>query len=268
MKRIVAVGLWAVAALALAGSPVRVEIRSGIDHGPWNRLLEEYVDEKGLVDYAGWKASAEDRGALEAYLRELAAAAQPPASGDERSASLVNAYNALTIAWMLGHYPIASIRATSRPFDERRHVVGGRKVSLDDIEHGTLRPDAGYRVHAAVSCASRSCPPLAREAWEAVDLSARLNAAMRGWLAREDLNRFDPDRRKAELSALFRWYREDFVKAGGLEKVLGQYGPERDRGWLSRPGYSVSYLSYDWGLNDQGSEGRDYGGLRSLLDRL
>ena len=252
----------------LAESAVRVEVRSGIDHGPWNRLLGKYVDEKGLVDYAGWKASAQDREALAEYVRELASAAQPAASGDERSASLINAYNALTIAWMLGHYPIASIRATSHPFDGRRHAVGGRKVSLDDIEHGTLRPDVGYRVHAAVSCASRSCPPLAREAWEAHAFSARLDAAMRRWLAREDLNRFQTAPRKAEVSAIFRWYREDVENAGGLEKVLGAFGPERDRGWLARGGYSVSYLGYHWGLNDQGKEGRDYGGLRSLLDRL
>jgi Protein of unknown function, DUF547 len=271
-KLFAAVGLWGLLLgpvdSARAEKPVRVSVRAGIDHQSWNLLVGKYVDAAGLVDYAAWKASAADREALREYVGALAAPAEPAASGDERSASLINAYNALTISWVLDHYPIASIRATSRPFDGRRHVVGGRKASLDDIEHGTLRPDVGFRVHAAVSCASRSCPPLSAQAWETGSLSQRLDAAMRGWLDREDLNRFDPARNEAELSAVFRWYREDFEKAGGLEKVLAEFGPERDRAMLARGGYDVSYLRYDWGLNDQGKEGRDYGGLRSILDRL
>ena len=167
MKRPLALALAVAAfgAVAASGEPTAgksaaVEVRSGIDHAPWHRLLQKYVDEHGLVDYAAWKASAADREALASYLAQLAPAAEPMARGDERAATLINAYNALAISWMLGLYPIASIRKTSHPFDERRHEVGGRKVSLDDIEHGTLRPELGFRIHAAISCASRSCPPL------------------------------------------------------------------------------------------------------------
>ncbi len=275
MRRLLAIFFTAAACLATpvsgeppAGKSSAVEVRAGIDHAPWQRLLQKYVDERGLVDYAAWKASAADRETLASYVAQFSPAGEPMAKGEERVASLINAYNALTIAWMLGPYPIASIRKTSHPFDGRRHEVGGRKVSLDDIEHGTLRPEFGFRIHPAISCASRSCPPLSREAWEAAGLSTRLDAAMRGWLAREDLNRFLPERRKAEISAVFKWFGEDFEKAGGVKKTLAKFAPERYRDFLSGGDYSVSYLSYDWGLNDQGKEGRDYGGLRLLWDKL
>jgi hypothetical protein len=263
----VAAALTAPASGQAPGKHARVEVPAGIDHAPWNRLLQKYVDGRGLVDYAAWKASPEDREALAAYVARFAPAAEP-ARGDERAASLINAYNALTIGWMLGQYPVGSIRSTSKPFDGRRHELFGRKVSLDDIEHGTLRPDTGFRVHAAISCASRSCPPLSARAWEAAGLDERLDAAMRAWLGREDLNRFLPDRRKAEISAVFKWFAEDFEKAGGVRKLLSQFGPDAYRAFLSGGNYAIGYLSYDWGLNDQGKEGRDYGGLRSLWDRL
>ena len=249
------------------GKFVPVDAPAGIDHAPWNRLLGKYVDDRGLVDYAAWKASKEDREALATYLARFAPVSEP-ARGNERAASLINAYNALSIAWMLEQYPVASIRATSKPFDGRRHSVGGRKVSLDDIEHGALRPEYGFRIHAAISCASRSCPPLSAKAWEASDLDERLDAAMRAWLARRDLNRFLPDKRKAEVSAVFKWFSEDFEGAGGVKAVLARFSPQTDRRFFAEGDYSIGYIRYDWGLNDQGKEGRDYGGLRSLWDRL
>lgn len=271
MTRTVALAVALAAALAPlaraeAGRPVRVEVPAGIDHSSWDGLLRKYVDERGLVDYAAWKDSAGDRAALATYLARFAPAGEP-AGGPERAASLINAYNAFTVAWMLEHYPIASIRSTSKPFDGRRHALGGSLVSLDDIEHGSLRPEFGFRIHAAISCASRSCPPLAASAWDAASLDGRLDAAMRTWLAREDLNRFEPARRRAEISAVFRWSREDFEKAGGVKSVLARFGPEAFRAFLSGD-YAIAYLPYDWGLNDQGKEGRNYGGLRLLWDRL
>ena len=91
---------------------------------------------------------------------------------------------------------------------------------------------------------------------------------MRTWLAREDLNRFEPERRQAEISMVFRWSREDFEKAGGVERVLAKYGPEALHAFLAAGGYAIGFLAYDWGLNDQGEEGRHYGGVHAFWDSL
>jgi hypothetical protein len=71
---------------------------------------------------------------------------------------------AVIIRWILANYPTESIMGLKDSFGAKRHDIGGSKASLDNIEHGTLRPLLGYRAHAVLVCADRSCPPLQRSA--------------------------------------------------------------------------------------------------------
>ncbi len=142
-----------------------VDVRSGIDHDEFDRLLKKYVNEQGLVNYGGWKQNAADLSALDEYLHQFAAKADNAAQGNEKAASLVNAYNAFVLQWILKNYPTESIWQLKDSFSGKRNDVGGRKVALDDIEHGSLRPLIGYRAHAVLVCAARSCPPLQRFAY-------------------------------------------------------------------------------------------------------
>jgi len=246
-----------------------VSIASGIDHSAWDRLLHKYVDGRGLVDYARWKADTADRAALRTYLARIAAPASETAIGNEADASLINAYNALVIGWVLDNYPIPSIRHLPAPFSRSRHTVGGRLVSLDAIEHGTLRPQLGFLTHGVLVCASRSCPPLAAEAYRADQLNNQVAFALRRWLDRQDLNEFLPYENRARLSPVFRWYADDFDQApGGLRGVLSRYAPARFKTFLSKSKCAIRYQSFDWGLNDQGPAGREYGGWTSFWDRL
>jgi hypothetical protein len=228
------------------GAPV--EVPAGIDHAPYERLLQKYVTDRGLVDYKAWKASAEDLKALHEYTAQFAKAG-PFATGHEKAAGLLNAYNALTLQWILENYPVKSIKSTSNPWDAKRWTVGGRPVSLDEIEHDTLRPLLGYRVHAVLVCAARSCPPLRNRAFEADRLEAQLDERMRVWLAREDLNQFLPAEQKVALSKIISWYRRDFeTVAGGLRAVLAQYAPAVPAEFLASS-YRIEYRKYDWNLN-------------------
>lgn len=258
--------LFPVACSGPAGTAEPVQVRSGIDHAEWDRLLRTYVDERGLVDYGAWKASPPDRRALEAYLARLAAEPTPAAQEDDRAASLINAYNALTIRWVLHNYPTKSIMALPQSFGTARHLVGGKQVSLDAIEHGALRPLVGYRIHAALVCAARSCPPLAREGYRADRLDEQLDAATARWLSREDLNRFFPG--KAELSEIFKWFAPDFEKAGGIRSVLKRHGPPSARTLLEAGDPRIEYLPYDWSLNDRAGRAGTYGRLRLIRDRI
>ncbi|MEO8431213.1 MAG: DUF547 domain-containing protein [Acidobacteriota bacterium] len=249
---------------------VAIEVPSGIDHSAWTRLLQTYVDGRGLVDYAKWKASEPDRKALRDYLAQFAPpAGARPAERNEKGASLANAYNAFTISWILDHYPVESIQSLPASFRGARHRIGGHDVSLDRIEHETLRPEFGFLVHSVLVCAARSCPPLGREAMRTDRFVGQTSYAMLRWLAREDLNRFDVAGRRAEISSLFDWYGEDFEKEkGGLRGVLSLYAPDPARAFVLDPGTKIHYMKYDWGLNDQGEHGRKYGGLRLFWDRL
>ena len=119
-----------------------------------------------------------------------------PPTGDDKAASLINLYNALTVRTILENYPTDSIQSLAKPFDAKRLKVGGKEVSLNDIEHGALRPLIGYRAHAVLVCAARSCPPLQRFAYRKDKLNAQIDTAYLAWLGRDDLNRFLPDREK------------------------------------------------------------------------
>ena len=245
-----------------------VEVRSGISHDEYDRLLKKYVNDQGLVNYAAWKGNQADLSALDNYLKQFADKIGNPAQGNEKAASLVNVYNALVLRWILSNYPTESIWQLKDSFSGKRHEIGGRKVSLNDIEHGTLRPLIGYRAHAVLVCAARSCPPLQSFAYSSDKFEEQDDRAYRAWLAREHLNKFSPNEKKVEVSSIFKWFKPDFDKAGGVPKILGRYAPQSARDFAATGKYETKYLPYNWGLNDQGPHGRNYSRAQLLFDNI
>jgi hypothetical protein len=234
---------------------------AALDHSVWDGLLSKYVTEQSRVDYSRWKQ--EDIPALDRYLAQLAAPWPKPMPPGEEKAALLNAYNALTIRWILAHYPTPSIWKTKKPFSEARHTLNGAKVSLEMIET-KLRQMGDPRIHAALVCAARGCPPLRREAYRGDRIDAQLEANTRQWLANRDWNRFQPETRTAEVSMIFKWYAKDF-QDNGVEGFLAKYAPG-GRGTLE--GVKMTYRKYHWGLNDSGKLGEDYGGPGFYIDYL
>lgn len=255
-------------ATARGQSGENVDIRAGIDPAELDRLLKKYVNDQGLVNYSSWKQNASDLSTLDKYVGQFAAKIDNAAQGNEKAASLVNAYNAFVLQWILKNYPTESIWQLKDSFTGKRNDIGGRKVALNDIEHGTLRPFIGYRAHAALVCAARSCPPLQRFAYTADRFEEQNDRAYRVWLARPDLNKFSPNERKAEISSIFKWFKQDFDKTGGIPGVLGRYAPPSVREFALSGKYEIKYLSYNWGLNDQGSHGRNYSRANLLFDNI
>ncbi len=265
----------ALLALTLFGSlavgktePKSAVIPAGIDHGAWDHLLKTYVNEQGLVDYGKWKANQGDLKALDDYLGQFAPKAATPAQGDEKVASAIDAYNAFAIRWILENYPTDSIQDLPDSFSRRAHEVGGEKVALDDLEHGTVEKMIGWRAHAVLVCCARSCPPLQRFAYTGEKLNGEIDKAYRAWLSRPDLNKFEPKDKKVEISSIFKWYEGDFKKDGGVRKVLARYAPAQYQDFLKGDDYEVDYLAYHWGLNDQGGQGKDYSKLDLYWDKI
>ena len=239
----------------------------GINNGDYDRLLKKYVDGKGLVAYGKWKANAADMKAFDDYISQFGKAGNA-ASGNEKFASLVNAYNAFVLHWILENYPTESIWALNDSFKAKRHKLGGEMVSLNDIENDTLRPDFGYRTHAVLVCAARSCPPLQQSAYSAGGLDDQAARAYRTWLARPDLNEFFPDKNVADISSIFKWFKKDFDYTGGVKAVLAKFGPASAQSMLKSGNYKLTYKSYNWGLNDQGPHGRHYSKTNLIFDFL
>jgi hypothetical protein len=237
-----------------------------IDHSSWDALLKKYLNEESRVDYNRLKQ--EDLPALDRYIAQMAEAWPASLTQEQQKAALINAYNALTIRWVLEHYPIESIWKTKKPFREARHTVNGEKMSLDDIET-RLRRMGDPRIHAALVCAARSCPPLRREAYVAERLDRQLDENTRAWLANPKLNRFEPSKSKAEVSSIFKWYKEDFNEKGAtLKGFLARFGPEKDTGFLKDDRAKIDFMKYHWGLNDTGPSGEGYSSWSFYWDAL
>ena len=230
------------------------------DYGVWSSLLAEVVTPDGKVDY---DRLASRRTRLDDFVAALGGASpesQPdlfPAE-DDRLAYWINAYNAFTLHAILAEYPISSVwRARDGQFfQRRRHVAGGRAVSLDDIEHEILRGRfAEPRIHFAINCGSNGCPPMRPSAYEGAGIRDTLRAATRRFLASEWNCRLDAGARRVHVSRIFKMYAEDFAgpcnstaeyRRGVLRFVAEHTGEpfERIADW------DVVYNVYDWGLND------------------
>ena len=156
-----------------------------------------------------------------------------------------------------GEQFLAAIMAIAHPLVFLRYTVGRRlrtgKVPWYDL------------VAAALVCAARSCPPLRREAYTGDEVEGQLDDNTRRWLADTALNQFGAGGR-AEVSPIFKWYREDFERyPGGLAGFLRKYAPvavaEGVQGSLD-----IRFNDYDWGLNDQSDTGAGYSTLDLVID--
>lgn len=235
-----------------------------IDHSKWDALLKKYVDGQALVDYRGWNETGKQD--LEIYLAQLARPWPAGMSPDEEKAALINAYNALTVHWVLQNFPITSIWRTDHPFAAVRHAVNGQKFSLNQIE-GRLRDAGDPRIHAALVCASRSCPPLRREAYMPDRIDQQLDDNARAWVSNARLNEFLPTSRRAKVSPIFKWYAGDFERSGGsAEKFLTRYAPASQAAFLRQPDAKIEYQTYDWGLNDSSNLGAGYSQIHFMWD--
>ena len=233
-----------------------------LEHSHWDAMLKEFVTTGSRVDYRRLKEQG--LGELDGYLRQLASPWPDGMPANARKAALINAYNALTVRWILSNYPMKSIWRTKDPFRAQRHLLDGKLVSLDEIEN-RLRAMGDPRIHGALVCAARSCPPLRREAYAADRIDEQLDDNLRLWLGNGRLNEFPAGGRPARVSAIFQWYGADFEQAGDLRSFLARYAPLEAREALTVSARPIEYMPYDWGLNDT-SAGAGYSRLEFYAD--
>ncbi len=269
MNRAAALSWSLVVASALTATSVRAFDH---EHGALGALLTRHVlvaaeGHSSAVRYADLAA---ERKALQAYLLGLSAVTPKEYAGwtkPQRLAFLINAYNAFTLDLVLTRYPaLASIKELGSlfqsPWKKRFFTLLGEERSLDDIEHGMIRAPGAFdepRIHVAVVCASIGCPMLRPEAFVAARLEAQLEDSMRRFLADPARNRFDTASGQLRVSRIFDWYRKDFEQGHGgfaslkatFARYADQLSPEADARARIRAGdYALSFLEYDWRLND------------------
>jgi hypothetical protein len=236
-----------VVGLALAVGGVQAAV---VDHGVYAGLLDRHV-KNGMVDYRGFQ---QDEAILDRYLDTLAAVDPATLSPDEQFAFYTNAYNAWTIKLILSRYPeIRSIRELGSlfrsPWKKKIARINGELLTLDQIEHDILRKQfKDPRVHFAVNCASKGCPPLRDEPFTGNRLDSQLNQAAADFINAPRFNRLEGD--ILYISKIFDWFSEDFDD--DIIDTIIQFAdaPLRDRLEKNRARIRVKYLDYDWSLNN------------------
>lgn len=209
------------------------------NHEAFNTMLQKFVSSNGTVNYAGWKKSETD---LDEYLSSLAAAI--PGSSTSRNEALaywINAYNAYTVKLILKNYPVAKITDLNggKPWDVQWITLAGKKYSLNDIENKVIRPTFNEpRIHFAVNCAAKSCPPLANKAFTATNLNTMLEQRTKAFI-NSDLNTITAN--KLSLSKIFDWYKEDFGNVIGFVNKYAATDVNKNA--------TIAFNDYNWALN-------------------
>lgn len=176
---------------------------------------------------------------------------------DEKLAFWINAYNILAIDLVQNAYPVDSIKDLGSFFSPvwkaKAGTIGGRSYTLEEIEHKILRPMGEPRIHAAIVCASVSCPPLARTPFTPERINAQLDSIVRAWLSNPEKGlRLDRDDETLNVSKIFRWFESDFEAGGGVIQFVLPHMATEDADWLRehRADLDLEYFDYAWGLNE------------------
>ncbi|MEQ9619539.1 MAG: DUF547 domain-containing protein [Deltaproteobacteria bacterium] len=219
-------------------------------HKLYGKVLESY-EKDGLVDYRGLKS---DSGDLRAYIEQASSVTGEEFEGwsqAEQLAFLLNLYNARTFQLIIDNYPVESIKmiaADSKgPWEEPIVLLFGDKITLNALENDFIRKSYKEpRIHFALVCAAKGCPPLLGKPYTGSKLNGQLESQTRKFLADKDKNYVDSANEVIRLSPVFQWFEGDFSdKSGSVQAFVEPYF-----GQTELDDYKIEYTNYDWSLND------------------
>lgn len=174
----------------------------------------------------------------------------------EKLAFWINVYNIFAVKIVINNYPLKSIKDVGGFFKSvwkvKAGTVGGKKYTLDEIEHGILRKMGDPRIHTAIVCASISCPNLTKKSYSSENLNKKLDMQMKDFLANPNKGmriNINEQPGKIFLSQIFNWFAQDFKSSGGVRNFISLYVSKENRNVIKNPQYSISYMDYNWAIN-------------------
>jgi len=199
--------------------------------------------ENGSVDYKDIHKNPES---LHKLYRMISNVDLTNKSDAEIKAFYINAYNLLVIKQVVERYPIDNPLNVDGFFDQFKHTVAGKSLTLDELEKGTLYkkyPDP--RIHFVVVCAAKGCPKIIDTAYKPETLDSQLKKKTISTLNRGYFIRVYDQRDLVEVSKIFEWYQDDFLKENkSILEFINKYRKEKIPST-----YKVDYYEYDWSLN-------------------
>ena len=233
-------------ALLLLSCSISLRAATQPDTSPFDAVLAARAKNGGF-DYKG--VDGQDKKRLAAYLANTGDAKPAEMAPDEKKAFYINAYNVIAIQTLLDN-PGKKITDIDGAFNKLKHKAGGEMLTLDDIEN-KLREGKDARIHFAIVCASKSCPPLAAKAYRAEGLSETLDKQGRLFVNDPTKNVIDKTKNRISLSMIFNWNRKEFERDGGtLQKYVAKYvNDPAAASWVASSTTEPDFLQYDWNPN-------------------
>lgn len=239
-------------------------------------ILKNYVDNSGLVNY---KSLQKEQSRLDFFLYKLKRTNPESYKNwveEDKIAFWINAYNAFIIKIVLDNYPIEKQKSKKYPANSIMQINGvwskykielmGQKYTLDDIENKVLNKDFKEpKIHFALVCGSKGSPPLRREAFKGRELHNQLSDQADRFLNCTSNFQIDLINSIVYISPIFKWYGKSFIKKYGGGKEFNNFNKEqravlnfhykylnsRSKGYLRSKVFKLSYLKFNWSLNEQ-----------------
>jgi uncharacterized protein DUF547 len=232
------------------------------DYKLWGGLLAKYYDSAKGMNYKALKD--QDKPTLDELRRQLAQVDVQALSRPDQLAYWINLYNVNVVATVVEGYPIESIKDLSTDLIIRlnvfkKEVVDTKrgKLSLNDVENDKIRN--GFkdpRIHFAINCAAKSCPPIRTEPYVGSRISEQLDDQVRKFLNGPNGVRLEKKGATLVLhvTKIMSWFGEDFQKwwGVGVEGFVIRYVSSDKRKQIETAGnqIDVKFDDYDWSLND------------------
>ncbi|WP_422079597.1 DUF547 domain-containing protein [Ulvibacterium sp.] len=150
-------------------------------------------------------------------------------------------------------------------FKKEQIPIAGELLSFEKIEHGIIRKSRwslgqghirkwfpnklerklrvdkrDYRVHFALNCGAKDCPPVS--IYYPEELEVQLNKGTELFLKQN--SDYHPEKNEVAVTSLFNWFRGDFGGKQGIKKILKEFEVIP-----TTQNINVSYKNYDWTLD-------------------
>lgn len=199
---------------------------------------------KGLVAYSNIHSNQES---LNELLKIAEGISVSKNDANNYQAFWINAYNLSVIKGIIDNYPTNSPLDNKGFFDKTTYSLGGKQITLNDIEHKLLRAQFyDARFHFVLVCGAVGCPPLISKAYLPNTLDTQLEMQTKKAINGSFI-KVDTKKKRVEASQIMEWYKGDFTMNGKSEiDFINQYRTEKLEGK-----YKLSYFPYDWKVNKQ-----------------
>ena len=185
------------------------------------------------------------------------------ATDEQKFAFWINIYNAYIQVILKEHPEYYEDRRDF--FSKEQITIAGETVAFAKIEHGIIRKSQwelglgyfrtwfpnkferklrvnkrDYRVHFALNCGAKDCPPVA--IYTPKRIKEQLEKGTEIYLKRT--SSYDSSKNEVAVTSLFSWFRGDFGGKSGVKKILKSEGIIP-----STKDVELSYKNYDWTLD-------------------